>query len=238
MTSKKHRVQSFLITFFGTIIFLVVSTYVLLWANGVKFDPETKTFEKTVVVAVDAKITNVEIFLNDKKIATQAPIQKRGLAPGRYDLKITREGFHPYHKTFVLQGGEVGIETEIKLIAVSPLITDLPADAKFIGNGNLSAGLSLDNGALYDSTRFVTRFATVPSKVYRFNNAYLYQIGESFRIYFPESNQDFLVYTTSAPEQVEVNLAPFSWAFSVDENGAKKLVNLTIATEAEANLTE
>jgi len=234
MNYARYRRQTAIITTFGVLIFIILTTFTLYWANGLKFDPTNRTFAQTSVVSVETELENIEILLNGKKVASEAPYQVRNLSPGRYELSVTKDGYHPYQRTFTLGAGEVGIAEDIDLIAIKPLVTDLPESARFISPTKFSNRIVLQGGDLIDGTEFITRFSIVPVQVHRFSSFYLYQQGKNFHVFVPDTNQDFVVYSASAAKYVPINSIPNSYSFVVNENGKKKLINLTLPSEVAA----
>lgn len=173
-------------------------------------------------------------FRNGKKVATEAPYQVRNLAPGRYELLITKEGYHPYQRTFSLSAGQVGISEDVDLIAIKPLVTSLPDTARFISPTKFSNRIVLQGGELIDGTEFITRFSIVPLQVHRFSSFYLYQQDKNFHVFVPDTNQDFIVYSAKVASYVPINSIPNSYSFVVNEKGKKKLINLTLPSEVAA----
>lgn len=235
MVSKQSRRQTIIISTFGVLAFVILTTVAITWALGVSYNKQTRAFEQSAVIAIEAKLNNVAVSLDSKLVGTKAPLQLRNLAAGRYNLTVTREGFHPYQRTLQLDFGQVVTITELPLIAISPLVTTLAADAKFTNPVLLSSNLSLDAGELYDGSTFVTRFAQVPSQVHRLPSGYLYQMGGQFHYLLPVANQDVVVYTASINEYLPINTVNSSWAFIVNEGSTKKFVNLTIPSELQAD---
>lgn len=234
MTHRRRQVQGTIFSTVGVLVFIVMAIITFLWANGLTFDTKARTFEQTSVVSIETKLSDVEIQINGKTIATKGPVQQRGLQPGRYDLSITKEGYLPYIRVFHLDRGEVGIARDVVLIAKQPLVSTLEPSARFITPSKLSNGLTLQNGELFDGNEFITRFSSEPLQIHRYNSLYLYQLGSNFHVFIPDTNQDFVIYSPTTTEYVPINSQPSSYAFVINENGVKKLINLTIPTEVVA----
>lgn len=234
MNYAKYRRQTAIISTIGVLVFIVVTTSILIWANGLRFDPAKGTFEQTSVVSVESDLEDVEISLNGKLTGTESPLQIRDLSPGRYEISIEKVGYQTYRQLFVLARGEVGIVEDVDLVAVNPLVTVLPENARFINPVKFSSRLSMDGGELYDGSKLVTRFSIVPLQAHRFSSYYLYQQGTDFRVFIPITNQDFLVYRSSLADYVPINSIPNSNSFVLNEGAVKKLINLSIPIEVVA----
>ncbi|MEX1051813.1 MAG: hypothetical protein WEC83_00260 [Patescibacteria group bacterium] len=237
MTRKQQFVQNFLVGLFGTTAFVTITVFSLLWVNGLSYDRATGSFEQTSVIAVEEKLRDVTVKLNGLTVAEELPLQQRNLKPGLYELEISRVGYRSFIKNVILQVSEVKIIENVVLIANNPLITELPADYRFITLGPISAGLTLSDGELYDGGRFITRFATAPSAIYRLNHIYLYRLDGQIRSFDPETSQDFLIVTLEN-EQTTINPKPFSWSFAVQDGARNYLVNLTEPTVAAVDLPQ
>lgn len=234
MQYERYRRQTTIISTIGVLVFIVLTTAIFLWVNGFKIDLQARTLEQTALISIEGKLQGVEVLLNGKEMGSRTPIQLRSLSPGRYELQVRKDGYNSFVRTFFLDRGQVGVVGDIELVATQPLVTDLPASARFITPVIASTGLTLFQGELYDGDRFVTRFSTEPYQVHRYPTFYLYQLGNEFRVFFPETNQDFSILRVEGSEYLPINALPSSMAFILNRNGEKKLVNLTIPTEVAA----
>ena len=234
MTRKDRILQNFMVGLFGTTAFVTIAIFSLTWVNGLTYDKATGSFEQTSVIAIDTKIKNVSVFINDRFISESLPVKERNLAPGKYEIVIKRKNFQTFRRIFDLTVGQVSIIEEVVMIANKPLITALDDDYRLIDVDSLSVGLSLIDGKLYDGVDFITRFHISPDKIYRLNFTYLYVINNEIRLYIPESHQDFLIAATSGQE-VLINIKAFSWSFAILDGDDKTLINVTETSEGLAD---
>lgn len=214
--------------------FLITSFVALVWANGLTFNPTDRNFQQTAVIAVEARVTDAAISVNDRQISTLSPIQERGLPPGQYTLRISKLGYADYVKTFQLSVGQVGIVPQkVKLLALSPRIVSGQSNRTYSPLNSYEVGLAVENGELTDKGVLVTRFGTDPELVRYFNDGYLYQMGTELRLYFPDNASDVLIRTLSAntPAALEVNQSDWSVTlFEVD--GTATTLYLTEPSES------
>ncbi len=230
MTSPRRQLITFLAGTFAVIAFLVLTTIALVWSNGLKFNPDTRRFEQTVVVAVDnqEKEKDLTILINGEKVGTEIPFQKRNLVPGFYEVQISKEGFQSWRQTFSLQAGQVGLIDKYQTIAVKPTIKELEEPLKF-ADPLFETGLSLsDDGELTDRGKLVTRFGVHPVIARRFNDGYLYQINNELRLFFIDGPQDFLVYQLSTQNPALLVTKPSAWQVYLSDNGSWKRIDLLI----------
>lgn len=230
MTRKDRILQNLMVGLFGTTAFVTIALFSLVWLNGLTYDKATGSFEQTSVIAVEAKFKDVSVFINDEFVAESLPLRKRNLPPGKYNLEIKRKNFQTVRKTFNLNIGQLELIEDIVMVANKPLVTSLDNDYRLVDVGNLSTGLSLVDGKLYDGTDFITRFSNDPKKIYRFNFTYLYTINNELRLFIPETSQDLLLISSSQTEII-INTKPFSWSFAVLDGDSKYLVNIAESSE-------
>lgn len=219
---------------FGTTAFVTITIFSLVWVNGLTYDKATGSFEQTSVIAIETKIKNVSVFINDELVSDSLPLQERNLTAGQYKLKITRKNFQTLRQTINLKVGQLELIEDIVMVATKPLVTSLDVDYKIIDVGNYSTGLSLLDGKLYEGTDFITRFANDPKKIYKFNFTYLYIINNEIRLFIPETSQDFLIISSSQAD-ITINTKPFSWSFAVLDGDSKYLVNVVESSEASVD---
>ena len=101
--NKKVR---YLLLLFGFIIFLIISPLIILYVSGITFDPQSKTFVRTGILAVRSQPTSAEIFLNNKLVRkNQGDI--KFLTAGEYQVEIKKDGFKPWNKRLSVYKGQV-----------------------------------------------------------------------------------------------------------------------------------
>jgi len=219
----------------GAVVFLIVASATLVWANGLRYDTTKGSFTRTVIVASEAKIKNVNCYLNNQLIANRSPWQKRGLEPGRYTVRLEKDGFWPWEQVFDLSPGQAGyIESSVELIALNPLKEKYESDFTRTLSANLDPGLAFVDNELLDRGQLVTRFSFTPSRVYRYGQGYLYQHNQELRIFFPAGSQDFPVYKATSSEILPLKLLEDTWQVILQEGDQIYLVSLTVPSEPSA----
>lgn len=232
MRSKRDRLITFIIGVIAVTAFVVTSFVALVWANGLSFDLSRRNFQQTALIAVEARINKASITVNGDEVATAAPFQHRSLPAGRYELRITKPGYREYVKIFQLTPGQVGIVPEkVRLLADNPK-SELLALTSPDGVSPFDSGISVDSGELIDRGVLVTRFSSDPLLVRRFNQGYLYQIGNQLRLYFADNNSDELIKTFPAATPAVLTVDETDWRVTIfGVNDAERL-SLTEINEA------
>ncbi len=91
------------------LILFMAGTAVILFARGYNFDFREKTFTKTGIISISSVPTQASVYLNDSLVtATNNTIDN--LLPGKYTIKVTKEGYTSWEK-----------EVEVKKEVVTPL---------------------------------------------------------------------------------------------------------------------
>lgn len=91
---------------FGGILFLVVGVAVaIFYSHGYTFNIETKNVTPTGILVATSDPDGAELYINGKlKTATNNTIN---LAPGKYHIKINKDGFTPWEKEVEIKKEEV-----------------------------------------------------------------------------------------------------------------------------------
>ena len=233
MLKKRRQLLSVVAGTLAVLSFLILSSYAVVWANGLRFNPSSGSFDKTVLIAIESDRIDAGLFLNGEKITGQIPYRIRNLLPGTYLVELTKVGFYPWKKTFFLSEGQVGLITDPVLLADPPLITDSLVGLAPRLTSQLGNGLSLTDGELTDRGTFITRFSRSPLQVHGFNGSYLYQDGNELRLFIPAGTQDFLIYQATQADQLPIALFEKTWQVAVTDNNQVRLINLTIPVVSE-----
>jgi len=221
-----------LVSFLGAVVFLIVASSTLVWANGLRYDAKTGSFTQTVIVASEAKIKDVKCYVNNQLVANQSPWQKRGLKAGRYTVRLEKDGYWPWEEVFDLSPGQAGyIGSSAELIARQPLTEKYSVDFTRSLTSNFDEGITFENSELLDRGELVTRLSFTPSGIYRFANGYLYQHDQQLRIFFPAGSQDFPVYQATTGEVLPLKLSVSTWQILLQERDQIFQVNLTVPSE-------
>lgn len=151
--SKKVRDYLFL----AFIFFFVVGTIIIsLYASGYKFNlswplSSNRLLIKTGMVAVDSSPRGATIYLNDRPLKNfslnpcskeylTSPAKIKNVLPGRYTLKLERDGYLPFIKKIGVESGQTTFVEDINLFR-----EDLP----FLLHAEQSGKMSLSSDYKY-----------------------------------------------------------------------------------------
>lgn len=228
MSVKHRKLLNSLAATTAVLSFLIISSAAVVWANGLRYNSSTGSFEQTVLIAVDGEPQDVDVWLDGTKIAKHIPYRIRSLLPGSYAIELSKAGFQSWRQTFWLSKGQIGLINNPTLIAKKPLITTATSPLVTTELDALDFGIQLTNGELTDGGELISRFSAFPQQVHRFNEFYLYQMGNELRLYLTAGSQDYLIYRAENSGKLSLALYPSTWQVGVADGGTVKLINLTI----------
>lgn len=111
------------IMFFLITLFFVISPLLLLYTTGWRWNFNTWQAEATGVLSIDTLPEKAAVFLNDKLIATEQPLRLASLAPGIYQVKISKEGYYPFNTDVTVRSHETTYIRNTTLFAInSPVL--------------------------------------------------------------------------------------------------------------------
>jgi len=100
-----------------------VSVVIVLFARGYKLDLTNGRLEKTGMILAKSRPDGAKVFLDGEFVtATNNPIQ--GIKPGKYNLKIVKDGFFEWSKKVEVEE-ELVTEVNALLVPLSPALTPL-----------------------------------------------------------------------------------------------------------------
>jgi hypothetical protein len=127
MTRRIRRI----ILFLAILFFILISPLILFYAWGYTFDWNEKKPVLTGGFYLRSIPKNAEIYLDDELIEETPNFIKR-LAPKEYQVKVVKEGYHPWQKKLRVESKLVTEAKNILLIPTNPKIEivdeKLPSD--------------------------------------------------------------------------------------------------------------
>ena len=146
------RVRIFFITAF---VLVAVTVVVTLWAKGYTLERESRTLEKTGMIAAKSTPDGAKVVL-DGKLATATNATIPNLKPGLHHLKIEKEGYLTWEK-------EVPVEAEL-VTPVEALLVPLAPELKPL----TSQGISLTMQRFWHLKRFLSRVSVYHLRIIPF----------------------------------------------------------------------
>lgn len=118
MTRKTRRIIFYLFL----IAFIVLAPLIILYARGYSFDWEEKIIVDTGGIYLKTYPSRAEIYVNDKPKGKTNKFIRR-LIPKTYEIKITKEDYHPWQKELIVESGLVAKADDILLVPFNPKIS-------------------------------------------------------------------------------------------------------------------
>ena len=113
-----------LIIFFGSLVFVfALASILVLFGKGYRLNLDEVTISGTGILTIDSTPDGAEIFLDEEfKGNTDASITN--LKPGKYKVKVTKEGFSTWEKEILIEKEKV-LPIRISLFKSAPDLTAL-----------------------------------------------------------------------------------------------------------------
>jgi len=158
---RKYRSVIFYIF---AILFFVSTPFVLLYANGYRYNAKKSKFEKTGGIIINTTTKNVSVSVENNFYGSKTEYRIKNLLPGEYNVKISKSGFFDWQKKLLVESQLSTFVKDVRLIqnslpvnVVSATTTDMyasPDKTKFLyikkeKNKNLIS--------LYDTTSDTTK---------------------------------------------------------------------------------
>jgi len=107
------------------IVFLVIAPLLLLYAAGFRYDFQKNKIVQVGIISLETKPRSASIYINDKLFKKKTPTVLNNLLPGRYSLKIIKNGYHSWQKTVNVQSGLATVYPDIKLFKKVTATTEI-----------------------------------------------------------------------------------------------------------------
>lgn len=115
MTKRTKRV----LFYSAVAVFLVLSYFVILYAQGYKYSFSESRFFKTGAVYLKAN-TGADVYLNDKLLGDTSffnnSYRLEGLLPGRHTIRMQKDGYLTWQKSITIDEGLVSEFSKILLL--------------------------------------------------------------------------------------------------------------------------
>ena len=82
----------------GVLAFCLVSAYALFLAYGYNVDLQHRNIEKTSIIDLASRYSELRVYMNDKLIGNSLPLQIKDLVAGVYKLTVQKSGFLPWNR--------------------------------------------------------------------------------------------------------------------------------------------
>jgi len=96
-----------LVYLIAVVVFLIVSTYAVLYATGYKIDWQALTIKKTGFMLIETYPKGANIKIADKTTDKTTPETIKRLLPGNYHIELTKDSYHPWQGDIKVASGLV-----------------------------------------------------------------------------------------------------------------------------------
>lgn len=114
----------------AVIFFILISTWVILFANGYKIDWRTNTLQKTGFLLVETYPTNAQVVLAGKPAHRLTSITIKRLLPGSYLTEINLDGYRTWQANLDINPGLI-TEQRNTLLTFDNLISETLSETPF-----------------------------------------------------------------------------------------------------------
>lgn len=186
------------------ILFFIISPLIILYTGGWRWNFNTWRVETTGVLSIDTEPDDANVSLNGQYIGNNQPLRLNSLAPGNYQVSISKDGYHTFltdvtvrsqettyirNTTLFANNSPVLVTTTNELISQVSITQANPLRFSFSTTtpGNTSANLTFTDenktlwtyasGTLYSGTGIEQISVTVPDDVTK-----IIMIGNNFAL--------------------------------------------------------
>ena len=199
----KNRLRKIYFGIFWAVLiasFVVFATLLIFVANGYYFNLKTFKLQKTGMIVLRGSNGGIAIIVNGKKSQNSFPIKLRRLIPGRYDIKIEKEGYQSWERVFQLEGGQAIVKNNINLFLTNPSIKEKSKNADDIltlknNYKERTKNITLKGSEIWVNNKLVTRYSQpILAAFLDPDEDHLYvQIGDLIRVIETEGTNDFVL---------------------------------------------
>ncbi len=95
--------------------FFIIAPILILYTSGFRYSLVTGELKTTGVISIDAEPQDATVYINNKNVGNKQPLRLDGLAPGIYDVRISKAGYHDFNTLITLHSQETSYVKGITL---------------------------------------------------------------------------------------------------------------------------
>jgi hypothetical protein len=122
--SRDQQIRG-LLFYVGAFTFLLGLPFILSYALGYAFDPNTLRFTKTGLLVLKTQPPGVDIYFNNRLLNEKTPTTINELLPGRYSLSLELKNHYAWKSFVQIHSGRVTRLEDIILFPLRPNIQNL-----------------------------------------------------------------------------------------------------------------
>ncbi|AKM82770.1 TPA: PEGA domain-containing protein [Candidatus Berkelbacteria bacterium] len=193
--------------------FIFFASLLVLVANGYHLNYKNFKVEKTGMIVIYGSTEPVKVTINGKEKTVTLPAKFPQLFPGSYSVKIEKEGFFSYQKSFQLNGGQAVMVNDINLIKQNIKPKEIVSDIKTINkikSDNIvdTTQFAIIKNELWQNDKLITRFSQeIISAVYDSSaSQFLVQLSDGIHVIFPDGSNDNLIIKFDSIEPIIMSI--------------------------------
>lgn len=207
MSTKRKKIYFGIFWVLLVVSFLFFATLLVLVANGYHLDFKKMRLEKKGMLVLSGDKDRVSV-----KIGQNEPRQlnfelKQMLLPGRYEVKVSRDGYHDWSHFYVIKGGMAAVNPNVylfinnpkpsKLVINEAKIRQLETDFK-----DQRDELVIKDRELYRQDKLVTRFSqSVLAAAWDADTNHIFvQIGSEIHVLDADGSNDINLFSLKQKE--------------------------------------
>ena len=217
--SHFNRIYRRIFLAFFITAFFVIAPLLVFYTAGYRYDFQNGIVQEIGAISIDILPTNTIAYLNNTKIDSKMPIRLKNVAPGKYKIKITANGFYDWEKEVAVVSKQTVYIKEVQLIKKSDpqkivdgqignISYSNPLGGKFLIYQKINS--SEQEFDLYDQTN------NQSTKIFSTNKNSKYQIQwtgySDYAMFFNDELSDVRVLNAS-------NGTSSLWSFDKNETG-------------------
>jgi len=144
-----------------TVLFIAIAFIIVAYASGYKIDFTSKNISATGLIDIQTGVKDAKIYLNNELVG-EGRITSRNLSPGRFEIKVSKSGYHDWLRSIDLSPGEAEVFNDVILFKENPAIEkfDFGSDKNSLMKLSDTNKLRSNGGEIYQNDFLVTRFAS------------------------------------------------------------------------------
>ncbi|MDO8513416.1 MAG: PEGA domain-containing protein [bacterium] len=187
-------------------VFVFLSGFILISACGYKVNWLNFSVRPTALILLRGDEKNVEIYIDNKKVGDDLPYRIGFVEVGWKELKIKKNGYHDWKKSFYAEASEAYEFRDIVFFKkdTSPQVVKDMSLKKSLEDVVLPMNINAVNGEMTANDSLVTRFFTDPVSYQWWDGKHiLFQIENKIRVIDLSGQNDIeLVSLTGAEPSV------------------------------------
>jgi len=106
----------------------ILSGYLIIIANGYQINWSARKIIQQGMIYLISTPKNVSVYVNNSLKGNKSPFKMSNLSEGRYDIKVTKDGYYDWNKTLSVLPGMVSEAENIVLFLKEPILSVMNQD--------------------------------------------------------------------------------------------------------------